>query len=138
MVERLAGGKAIQLCWEVPNNLPAVRADRAKLSLVLSQILGSTIGGMPGGEIWARTSASDRLALLVGPSKNGSEGAADEGARDAQLNTVGIALARRVVQSIGGDLTIECIPGCGPTFAVTLPTVAAAPTDPPPSPAVTP
>ena len=137
MVERLAGGKAIQLCWEVPSDLPAVRADRAKLRLVLSQILGSTIGGMPGGEIWARTSASDRLALLVGPSKNGSEGAADEGARDVELNTVGIALARRVVQSIGGDLTIERIPGRGPTFAVTLPTVAAVPTEPPPSPAVT-
>ena len=138
MVERLAGGKAIQLCWEVPSDLPAVRADRAKLRLVLSQILGSTIGRMPGGEIWARTSASDRLALLVGPSKNGSEGAADKGARDVELNTVGIALARRVVQSMGGDLTIERIPGRGPTFAVTLPTVVAVPTEPPPSPAVMP
>ena len=136
-VDRIAGGKAIKLCWDVPDDLPAVSADRSKLSLALSQILSAAIGGISEGEVWVRTSvpAPDKLALLVGnrerPPDAESERAATQPPADFELETVGLTLSRRVMQSLGGDLTVERSSGSGTTFVITLPTAAA--TSPEPS-----
>jgi signal transduction histidine kinase len=130
-VDRIAGGKAVKLCWDVPDDSPAVRADRSKLSLALSQILLAAVGDMSEGEIRVSTSESapDTLALIVGSGQtspeNGNQGGAGEPAVKAELETVGLNLSRRIMRSIGGDLTVERQPASGTTFTITLPTASA-------------
>jgi signal transduction histidine kinase len=130
-VDRIAGEKAVKLCWDVPDDSPAVRADRSKLSLALSQILLAAVGNISEGEVWVRTSepAPGMLALVVGngqrPSENGNECATGESAAAVELETVGLNLSRRIMRSIGGDLTVERKPGSGTTFMITLPTASA-------------
>jgi signal transduction histidine kinase len=129
-IELLPGEKAIPVRWDVPGNLPAVLADRAKLGLVLSQILSETAQKMPGGEIrvWTRA-APGTLALLIGCSglalQRGRESeiavTGEQDGKTARFSPLAFAVARRVSHKIGAELTIEYGPGDDPTFALTLP-----------------
>lgn len=135
VVESLAGEKPIRLRWEVPPDAPLVRADPAKLRLLLVQLCSHATAGMPAGDlrVHARASHPARLALCV--SHPGTMSAAQrEALFEPLLQTrtgpaaetgpptgIGLAVARRLARAMGGDLTVESAAGVGTTFAVTLP-----------------
>jgi signal transduction histidine kinase len=136
-VHNIAAGKDIELEWCVPDDAAAVQTDRAKLGLVLSQVFTAAIGAIQCGAIYVRVrETTDRVVLLVGfeePPQQAANRTTDFRTADGSpaetmdLNTVGLAMACRVAQKIGGDLAIEETPETGAVFAITLP-IASPPT----------
>ena len=135
-LDRLAGEKAVRLHWHARDDALAVRTDRQKLGLVLSQVLSAAAGPRHAGEVWLRVHESSPESLLVsvsgsGPtsgSRPGDENDAPAGADgsfdDGELGSVALAVARRVVRTIGGDLNVAPAPGGTLAFTVRLPRCA--------------
>jgi signal transduction histidine kinase len=132
-LDRLAGEQAVLLHWQAPDDALSVRTDRQKLGLVLSQVLSSAAGTRHASEVWLRVDESSPESLVLSVSgagfttgsRSGSENDAPAGADgsfdDAELGSVALAVARRVVRTIGGDLNIAHAPDGTLAFTVRLP-----------------
>jgi signal transduction histidine kinase len=112
----------------------AVRADPARLRQVLSSLISNAIKyNRPGGEIHvAIVAAGDRVEIVIGDTgtgipagrlanlfqpfdRLGREGGAILGVG------IGLAVSRRLIVAMGGELRVESIEGLGSTFTVILP-----------------
>jgi signal transduction histidine kinase len=132
-LDRLTGEHAVRLHWQAPDDALAVRTDRQKLGLVLSQVLSTAAGTRHAGEVWLRVYESSPESLVVkvsgaGPTSGGRSGVendapagADGSFDDTELGSVALAVARRVVRTIGGDLNIAHAPDGTLAFTVRLP-----------------
>jgi PAS domain S-box-containing protein len=130
----LAEGQAIALETAVPPDL-IVRADRTRLKQVLLNLVSNAVKYNRAGG-WVRVSAEpldgDRLRLTVADSGQGI--AADRQAElfqpfnrlGAEFGTtegtgIGLALSRRLVEMMGGEVGVESTPGVGSRFWLDLP-----------------
>ena len=114
--------------------LPAVRADRRRLTQVLSNLLSNAVKyNRPGGWVRVQGQVLDdgRVELSVADSGPGLTPAqqtrlfqpferlgAQAGA--VQGSGLGLALSRQLVQAMGGDLCVDSQPGQGSSFRVRL------------------
>ena len=134
----LVATKRQRLTLDIPPQTPLVRADAARLTQVVLNLLTNAHKFTPEGGSIAVTvcAAGDRVSLAVRDSGIGvaPEHAAvifepfrrvEAGYARSQSGTgLGLALSRRLVELMGGTLTLASAPGVGSVFTVTL---AAAP-----------
>lgn len=117
VIDRLSGARCVRLHWDIPDEPLAMQADRQKLDLVLSQVLSTAADATSTGEVWIRVRENGRDVLILVVSGSGPEAAAaldsgiaaaraDGESPDADLETVALAVARRVARTMGGDLGV--------------------------------
>jgi len=134
MFEQQAHDKGLVFRYEVDGQLPdCVRADRKRLGQILMNILGNAVKFTARGEVvlrvrYAREMASfevhdtgpgipsDEIERIFEPYARGSAGAA-AGVTGTGL---GLPISRMLVQLMGGQLTVDTVPGAGSTFEVRL------------------
>jgi signal transduction histidine kinase len=116
-----------------------VSADREKLQQILLNLVSNAVKfTAPGGTIRLGCSARDEVVAVW--VEDTGIGIAEEHQThvfapfvqiDRRLNApgegtgLGLAISRDLARGMGGDLTVESIPGKGSTFTVTLPRSAA-------------
>ncbi len=131
----MQGTKPIDLGFELSPDLPSITTDRKKLVQVVLNILANAVKFTPeGGSI--RLSArpdGDHVILAVRDTGVGippdelphifDEFRQVDGSASREYGGVGLGLAlvRRLIDVLGGDVHVESEPGVGSTFTVTLP-----------------
>jgi PAS domain S-box-containing protein len=130
-----AKAKGLRFSWRSDRPGRVLHADRIKLSRVLVNLAGNAVKFTDSGEVEVTAGAAPdgRLALTVrdtGPGIPASqrERIFDEFAqlrnpeRDRTKGTgLGLAICRRLVEGVGGRLTVECPPGGGSAFTAYYP-----------------
>jgi signal transduction histidine kinase len=135
----LVRARPVRFACDVPDDLPRVSGEAAKLRVVVQNLLSNAEKFTQRGEIMlsARPFTRDRVAIQVRDTGPGIAaeyqesifdvfqqlGSAREGAEGVGL---GLALARRFARMMGGDITVESVVGRGSTFTVVLPVAPAA------------
>jgi signal transduction histidine kinase len=140
LFEAASGERTLRLELAVEDGLPPLRADRGRLSQVLSNLLGNAVKYAPaGGRVELRAAmtgarsgvrfsvrddgpgiAPDQLPRLFDrfwQAERGQRGGAG----------LGLAIAKGIVEAHGGTIEVESTLGHGSTFSFTVPTVT---TDP--------
>lgn len=147
-LELTATAKGIDFSWRVDQPGLVIRADRIKLGRVLTNLAGNAIKFTEQGSVVIEAGAADDggLALRVvdtGPGipADQHERIFDEFAqlrnpeRDRSKGTgLGLAICRRLVDGVGGRLTVQSEPGAGSTFSAFFPPDHIVPGPPAPSP----
>jgi signal transduction histidine kinase/DNA-binding response OmpR family regulator len=134
IVESLKENRSIKLGMELEDNLPTLRTDRMKLQQILINLLSNAIKFTQEGEVKVRAArASDRILISVsdtGPGISETDlpkifeefrqvGAT---ARTSRSGTgLGLTITRRLVELLGGEISVTSTLGSGSTFIVTLP-----------------
>ena len=138
MIEALAQRKRIAISLRLPEGLPAIEADERSLTQILLNLLGNAVkftpeGGSLGVEVTAHA-GGEELRITVWDTGIGiaREDQArlfqpfvqlDESVARRHVGTgLGLALARRLAELHGGDVSVASEPGQGSRFSVVLPT----------------
>ena len=135
VVEPLKEGRAIKLRIEVEDDLPLLRTDRTKLQQVLINLLSNAIKFTREGEVkvMAARAGGDKIRISVSDTGSGiSEsdlpkifeefrqvGTPNRGSRSG--TGLGLAITRRLVDLLGGEVTVSSKLGEGSIFSVLLP-----------------
>ncbi len=130
-----AQAKRLRLTVVAPEIPVQLRTDRSKLDRVLGNLLGNAIKYTEAGEVTAITALGPDGTVHVRVRDTGIGIAAENLDRIfdefAQLTNpdhdhskgwgLGLAICRRLVESIGGNLTVESQPNQGSTFTLHIP-----------------
>ncbi len=132
--EGVAQTKNVALDVEIPDELPLVHADPLQIAQVLQNLLDNGIKfNRPHGRVVvAVAAAAERVRVTV---RDDGEGIAPEilphifdrfymgdlsRHRKGESNGLGLAIAQKIVQGHGSNLTVESRPGEGSAFTFTL------------------
>ena len=127
------------LSISVPSDLPSVRADRARLAQVLTNLLGNAYKYTPSdGSISVRAEIQDGAVLCsvtdngIGISPQDQKRlfekffrADDDLVRQVRGTGLGLSIARSIVELQGGEMWLESELGAGSVFSFTVPVAAA-------------
>jgi len=135
VVESLKEARPIKLSYHVEEGLPAMRTDRTKLQQILINLLSNAIKFTEQGEVnvTAECVGIDRVRIAVSDTGVGiadsditrifeefrQAGAAGRGAKTG--TGLGLAITQRLVELLGGELSVSSREGQGSVFTVTLP-----------------
>ena len=134
-LELTARSRNLEFSWDVDRPGRIVRGDRVKLGRVLVNLVGNAIKFTEEGEV-AVTAGADALGRFRMEVRDTGAGIPadqidrifDEFAqlrnpeRDRTKGTgLGLAICRRLVEGVGGELTVASEPGRGSTFAAIYP-----------------
>ncbi|WP_167852014.1 sensor histidine kinase [Hymenobacter elongatus] len=128
--------KELTLRYELPADLPAVRADLEKTTWVVINLMANAIRYSPAGETIV-ISAVHHAHLVQVSVRDCGPGIAPEyhervfkrfahiPTKDGQKggSGLGLSISREFITSQGGQLWVESQPGCGSIFHFTLPVV---------------
>jgi signal transduction histidine kinase len=125
--------RGLALAIELPDNLPLVQANSARLTQVLTNLLANAIKFTDAGAITVRAEAlEDRVRVSV---QDTGIGIAPDDQRelfqafhqiDNQLTRryggtgLGLAISRRLLDLMGATVTVQSAPGAGATFSCDL------------------
>jgi signal transduction histidine kinase len=136
----LVRNRPVRFLTEIPDGLPTVATEAAKLRIVIQNLLSNAEKFTREGEIHlsARVLEDGRLAVRVSDTGPGIAPEHHEAIfdifhqlrpHDGQTKGVGLglALARRFARMMGGDIALESTVGQGSTFTVLLPPAGPAP-----------
>jgi signal transduction histidine kinase len=125
---------------ELPDAPVIVNGDRDRLAQVVDNLISNAIKYSPAGTtVGVRLSVDGESALLAVTDAGMGIAVADrerifekffrasEAAAATGGTGLGLAVAREIVQSHGGDIVVESELGSGSRFAVTLPVTTAVP-----------
>ena len=128
----LARGKAVKLYEEVPESLPPVYTDGQRVRQVILALLSNAVKFTDKGSIHLSVTARDGLVTVsvkdtgMGiPKEELDRVFSDarhgelEGDRDA--HGFGLAISKRVVERLGGQIWVDSVQTVGSTFTFTLP-----------------
>ncbi|HEX6908930.1 MAG TPA: hybrid sensor histidine kinase/response regulator [Longimicrobium sp.] len=128
----LAQEQELELCADVPADLPAVWVDRERVGQVLANLVGNAVKFTPpGGRVSVQACADGAEARVV-VADTGPGIAAEHlphvfdrfwqarGTRRAGAG-LGLAIARGIVEAHGGRIRVESEPGAGTRFFFSLP-----------------
>lgn len=116
-------------------NLPPVRGDAVLLAQVINSVVANAVEAMPdGGEVTLQCQSVSPAKILLQISDTG------QGMTDVQLTRafrpfqtskshglgVGLPLAKRIVERMGGTISLSSKPGSGTSVSFTLPTASPA------------
>lgn len=135
LMEPLAHQKQLELHIDVPEYEVIVETDADKLRQVLVNLVGNAVKYTPTGEIRVTVdaSAADQLALHVSDTGIGIAPEhlphifepfwqVDRSQRTLGGGTgLGLSVVQRVVELLGGKISVESTPGTGSTFTINLP-----------------
>ena len=136
--ESLVARKGLTLTVSIPERLPLLRADREKITHVLSNLLGNAIEFTPaGGRVWitarVHEDAADRLMVEVGDTGIGISSEHHElvfrefaqvdasASRRHHGTGLGLTIARKLVELHRGRIWVESDLGRGSRFYFTIP-----------------
>ncbi len=126
----LARGKAVQLYEELPADLPLLYTDGQRLRQVILALLSNAVKFTAEGSIRLRIRTDDGQVLIsvsdtgVGiPAAERAGLFAEAGHKDGNGATpgFGLAISKRVVEKLGGQIWVESEIGRGSTFTLSLP-----------------
>jgi signal transduction histidine kinase len=132
MFREQAGKKKQALEWEVPAELPPLRADRYRVQQVLTNLIGNAIKFTPEAgaiRVTVLASAGD-LSIQVRDTGPGIDGEHLQHIFDRFWHTsrkrhggagLGLAISKGIAVAHGGRLSVESEPGEGAVFTLTLP-----------------
>lgn len=136
-LELQAEGKGLRLVTSVSGDLPAwVAGDALRLRQILTNLVGNAIRATVEGEVRIEVRATgDSWTLSVadtGPGIAATEMAQifepyRQGARGRGAAGLGLPITRKLVELMGGQLSLISTVGRGSTFSATLPLEAATP-----------
>ncbi|MEK6410764.1 MAG: response regulator [Acidobacteriota bacterium] len=135
VVEQLKEGRPVKLSFNVEDGLPAMRTDRTKLQQILINLLSNAIKFTREGEVKVTAESVSPERLRIAVSDTGIGIAESDIARifeefrqiattgrGARTGTgLGLAITRRLVEMLGGEISVSSREGEGSVFAVTLP-----------------
>jgi signal transduction histidine kinase len=120
--------------------LPLMRSDPQRIRKILASLLGNAYKFTPRGEVVASVEVQgDRIVYRIrdtgiGIPREAQAFVFDEFRQVDGSETrhyggsgLGLALARQLARALGGDITLESVPGEGSTFIVELPLETAVP-----------
>jgi len=130
----------LQVVWNVPADLPLLRGDRVKTKMVLKNLVHNAIKFTPRGSVMTSVESHDggmefvivdtgigippeAQALIFEPFQQGDT---TVGKHYGGVG-LGLYIVRRLLDMLGGTITLHSAPGRGSTFRVWLPLDAAAP-----------
>jgi signal transduction histidine kinase/DNA-binding response OmpR family regulator len=135
VVESITELRAVKFRFNVEDGLPTMRTDRTKLQQILINLLSNAMKFTHAGEVkvTAERVGSDRVRIAVSDTGIGIAESdiarifeefhqvanAGRGARSG--TGLGLAITRRLVEMLGGEISVSSREGEGSTFAVTLP-----------------
>jgi signal transduction histidine kinase len=130
----LADAKELRLEIEMPDQPIWIRADRVKMARVISNLLGNAIKFTQKGSVAVSLSQTPHEVRIrvrdtgIGIAKEHLDHIFDE---FAQFHTetrgyeegwgLGLAICRRLIETLGGEISVESKPGAGSSFVVSLP-----------------
>ncbi len=133
-IEVIQNGRGLPVHWQVPARLPALRTDAVKLRMILKNLVTNALKFTEQGSITVKAErAGRRVRLSVSDTGIGipaeelphlfepfrqAHAQLSRGAGGAGL---GLFIVRRLVELLGGTITVASTPGKGTTFAVELP-----------------
>ncbi|MEO7980320.1 MAG: ATP-binding protein [Sporichthyaceae bacterium] len=127
----LAAQKGISLHWRDLGTLDEVRLDRQRLRQVLVNLLGNALKFTTEGAVTVETSGVSEGIFQVSVHDTGPGIAADQheaifeefhqAAGSTGGTGLGLAISRRLARAMGGEVTLESVPGSGSTFHLRLP-----------------
>jgi len=133
-IEAIQNGRGLPVEWQVAGKLPALRTDPVKLRMILKNLVTNALKFTEQGTITVRAERaggrvrlsvsdtgigipSDELPHLFEPFRQ-AHAQLSRGAGGAGL---GLFIVRRLVELLGGTITVASTPGQGTIFAVELP-----------------
>lgn len=131
----LLGDKNLTLTLDAAPGLPPVLADSGRLAQIIANLLTNAIRHTePGGVITLAVRAADGKAAVSVTDHGPGIPAADQPfiferfyrvdkarSRGEGGSGLGLAITKRLVQAMGGDISVHSPPGEGATFTFTLP-----------------
>jgi PAS domain S-box-containing protein len=139
LVAPLARGKGVEIAWWVSSELPAaIQGDPTRLRQVLLNLLSNAVKFTDSGHVVVRARPqADVIFLEVEDTGIGmtpqQQAQLFKPFSQADVSTtrrfggtgLGLAICKRLVEMMGGDITIDSTPGVGSRFSFTLPLVGA-------------
>lgn len=135
-LEPLASAKGLSLALQLPRPAVGLRADRIKLARVLRNLVSNAIRFTPQGGVSIAAQRIRDGGLSIRVTDTGAGIAPEDQERIfAEFTRVGLssssgersgwglglAICRRLTRLMGGDVSVDSIPGRGSTFTVHLP-----------------
>lgn len=134
MISPLIGDRDITLVNLVGRNIPSITSDVYKFRHILQNLVGNAVKFSEHGKIEVSTSiGEDGVGISVSDTGIGISPdhlpyvfdefrQADEScSRKFGGTGLGLAIARRYARLLGGDITVESVPGMGSNFTLTFP-----------------
>lgn len=135
VVEPLKEDRPVSLSLDVEDGIPDLRTDRARLQQILINLISNAVKFTPAGEVkvMARRAGIDNVRISVSDTGAGiSEKdiprifeefrqASDQGTSKKPGTGLGLAITRRLVELLGGEISVVSRSGKGSVFTVTLP-----------------
>jgi signal transduction histidine kinase len=132
LVRLRAHSRSVDVRASVGDDLPSVRVDPHAIKEVLVNLLLNAVDACrPGGAVVVEARMSDADTLEISVRDDGSGIAPEDLARifEPFFTTkavghgtgLGLSVARRIVESHGGEIGVESTPGVGSSFRVRLP-----------------
>ncbi len=136
-----ANEKKLELIYSFGKNIPQVMVgDPTRLSQVIMNLVGNAVKYTPSGEVWVHTElvslpeSKENIVLRVSIKDTGI------GISDSNLSSLftpftqadssttrkyggtglGLVIAKRLVNKMGGDIEVQSVPGKGSTFSFTV------------------
>jgi PAS domain S-box-containing protein len=130
-LEQLAAEKSLHLTCRVPHELPAVRADRARILQVLANLIGNALKFTPpGGTIVVSARRQDGAVQITVQDTGPGIPAAQvshlferfwQAKETAHQGTgLGLTIAKGIIDAHDGRIWADCTPGGGCAFHFTL------------------
>jgi len=127
-----------QMVVDVPENLPAVMADRDAITAAVRNLLDNASKYSPaGGTVWLSAAAGGNGSEVVIRVRDRGIGIppsehkrifdrfyrGHEASRSTQGSGLGLTLVKHVMNAHGGRVSVESVPGQGSTFSLVLPAI---------------
>ncbi len=136
MLRPLLLSQSVSLVFEEAGALPPLHTDEAKVSQILRNLISNALKFTERGEVRVSVWTDERAGTITFTVADSGIGIAPEDQerifeefsqlehrlqRGVRGTGLGLPLARRLAELLGGTLTLTSEPGVGSTFAVTLP-----------------
>jgi signal transduction histidine kinase len=128
----LARGKPVRLYEHIPEDLPVLYTDGQRIRQVILALLSNAVKFTDRGSIHLRVTTDDGNVIIsvqdtgIGISRGGRDRIFSDlgyGEPDSDQNVpgFGLAISKRVVERLGGEIWVESEEGVGSTLTFTLP-----------------